>query len=87
MASLDIARPAAGVSAALDLGRRRVAPSAVASLPLWRPHPPQGLSRGPGPRVTVTAEERRQIKAAAEAEDLTISAWLRRLVLGGLKKG
>ena len=37
--------------------------------------------------MTVTDEERKRIKAAAEAEDLTISAWLRRLVLGGLKKG
>ena len=35
--------------------------------------------------MTVTDEERKRIKAAAEAEDLTISAWLRRLVLGGLK--
>ena len=35
--------------------------------------------------MTVTAEERKRIKAAAEADDLSISAWLRRLVLEGLK--
>ena len=36
--------------------------------------------------MTVTAEERRQIKTAAEAEDLSISAWMRRLAFEGLRK-
>lgn len=36
--------------------------------------------------MTVTADERRRIKAAAEADDLSLSAWLRRLALEGLRR-
>ena len=36
--------------------------------------------------MTVTADERRRIKVAAEAEDLSISAWMRRLAFEALKR-
>ena len=35
---------------------------------------------------TVTAEERRRIRKAAEAEDASISAWVRQWVLDGLRR-
>ena len=36
--------------------------------------------------ITVTAEEHRAIKRAAEADDLSVSAWLRRWMLEGLRR-
>jgi hypothetical protein len=36
--------------------------------------------------VTVTRDERRRIQLAARAEDVSVSAWLRRWIIEGLKR-
>ena len=51
-----------------------------------RPKLPAESVRKLSIHVTVTVEERRRIKRAAEEEDLSVSAWARRWVCEGLRR-